>query len=105
VTNFISEPITPRTGTFDTSAMGRGLPGLPAGFSWRDATFGIKQTLSAWKESTREGGVEHGELYLRRHCFKLLMSDGSTWTVYFIRQPPGRGSARTRWFLYTIEPA
>ena len=103
MTDFISEPITPFAGTFDTAPMGRGEPGLPTGFTWRNVPCTIRRTLSSWKESTREGGTDHGELYLRRHCFKLLMSDDSTWTIYFTRQTPKSGSARSRWFLYTIE--
>lgn len=98
----ISEPITPNAGTFDASAMARGEPGLPAGFTWRGASVAVVERLGAWKRSTREGGGA-GELYLRRHYFKLRMSDDSIWTVYFVRQTPRSGSPKNRWFLYTLE--
>jgi hypothetical protein len=98
----ISEPITPRTGTFDTARMGRGEPGLPTGFAWRGLNVDIVEELSAWKQSSREGG-DAGDLYLRRHYFKLRMADGSIWTVYFVRQTPRSGDPKSRWFLYSVE--
>lgn len=103
----ISEAITPFAGTFDATAMGRGEPGLPAGFSWRDRDYAITRVLQAWKHSSREGSTAQGQLYLRQHRYKLLMDDGSTWEVYFVRQTPKTGSPKKRWFLYTrdAEPA
>src|SRR3989304_766731 len=100
----ISEPITPHPGTFGTSRMGRGEPGLPSGFDWRGTSLVVVEELEAWKESGREGAQAGGELYLRRHCFRLRMSDGAIWTVYFTRQTPRSGDPKKRWFLYTIEP-
>ncbi len=99
----VSEPLRPHPGTFDTTRMGRGEPGLPSGFTWRGDSFEIAEELSAWKESSREGARAQGDLYLRRHCFKLRMSDGSTWSIYFERQSPRSGNPKQRWFLYTIE--
>jgi hypothetical protein len=98
--DLISELLTPLAGTFDTGRMARGEPGLPAAFVWRGRTVHVAEEIAAWKHSTREGGV--GELYLRRHYFKLRMGDGSMWTVYFVRQTPRSGDPRKRWFLYTI---
>lgn len=100
---FISEPILPDPGSFDPSQMARGLPGLPAGFGWRGQPYTVIECLETWKESTREGGTATGELYLRRHCFKLWMSDSSIWTIYFTRQGPRGGNAKARWFLYSID--
>lgn len=98
---FISEPISPLAGTFDTRVMSRGEPGLPAGFTRAGQVLGVVSVLQAWKESSREGGV--GEWYLRRHYYRLRMSDGSTWLVYFIRQSPMGSNRGPRWFLYGIE--
>lgn len=100
---FVSEPITPCAGASDVRAMGRGEPGLPAAFEWRSERRGIAEVLEQWKQSAREGGRASGELYLRRHYYRLKMSDGASWTVYFIRQAPKSGSAKRRWFLYSIE--
>ncbi len=105
MTGFVSECIRPWEGTSDAAAMGRGLPGLPRGFDWRERCYEIVHRLGQWKDSSREGGRAGGELYLRRHYYRLGMSDGSIWTVYFLRQAPRSGSGRRRWFLYRIEEA
>ena len=63
----------------------------------------VVEQMGAWKHSSREGAHAGGDLYLRRHYYKLRMSDGTVWTVYFVRQSPKSGSAKNRWFLYTIE--
>jgi len=100
----ISEPITPHPGTSDTSRMGRGEPGLPSGVEWRGTSCDLLEELEAWKESSREGSRAGGKLYLRRHYFRLRMSDNTIWTVYCTRQAPRSGDPKKRWFLYTIEP-
>jgi hypothetical protein len=96
---FISDPLRP-LGKFDTGAMATGVPGLPQGFEWRGESFQIEAQLDAWKQSAPTPG---GQVYLRRHCYRLRMSDGSVWTVYFTRQTPRCGSPKRRWFLYSID--
>ena len=103
MTEFVSEPLTPKQGTFNTARMAKGEPGLPSGFTWRDRSLDVVEVLEAWKHSSREGGHAKGELYLRRHYYRLRMSDGQVWTVYFTRQSPASGSAKARWFLYTVD--
>ncbi len=100
----ISAPITPHPGTSDTSRMGRGEPGLPSGYVWRGTSYDVLEELDARKESSREGARTGGELSLRRHYFRLRMSDDTIWTVYCARQTPRSGDPKKRWFLYTIEP-
>ena len=95
---FVSESITPWPGTSDAAAMGRAEPGLPRGFDWRDQPYEIAETLERWKQS----GPDMGELYLRRHYFRLRMNGGSVWTVYCLRQSPRSGSGKRRWFLLEI---
>ncbi len=101
----VSESLKPLAGTFGTRAMAAGLPGLPAGFVWRGQTYQIVAVLESWKQSGPEHGHLHGERYLRRHCFRLRMSDASVWRVYFTRQPTPGLSPKARWFLYSIERA
>ena len=103
MSELVSEPIVPQAGSFDTGAMGRGEPGLPAAFTWRERTYRIMQRVSAWKESSREGARAGGELYLRRHCYRLLVVDGSVWIVYFTRQASPGQNPRRRWFLYALD--
>ncbi|MBN2445161.1 MAG: cytoplasmic protein [Phycisphaerae bacterium] len=98
---FVSEPIEPVAGTFDTAAMARGEPGLPAGFLWHGEKFDVLERLETWKQSSPEGGRHDAEVYLRRHYYRLRMSDGAIWTVYFTRQARAGGSPRRRWFLYS----
>ncbi len=102
---FVSEALSPLRGTFDAAAMARGLPGLPSGFVWRGQSYTVDDVLERWKASSREGGRASGELYLRRHYYRLRMNDGSLWTVYFLRQTPQSSSPRVRWFLYAVETA
>ena len=103
MSEFVSEAITPDSASFDLSAMGRGEPGLPGAFRWRGVTYDVVDRLEQWKQSAREGGKRGGELYLRRHYYRLRMSDGAVWTVYFVRQTPKSGSAKQRWFLHTVD--
>ncbi len=102
MSELISESITPHVGNFDAASMGRGEPGLPRGFTWRGKSVDVLERISTWKQSSREGGSA-GDLYLRRHYYKLRTSDGCIWTIYFVRQTPRTGDPKNRWFLYTIE--
>jgi hypothetical protein len=103
MTEFISEVIQPVRGTFDVARMATGVPGLPSGFLWRGQTYTIVEELAVWKQTSNEGGFAVGDRYLRRHYHRLQMSDGATWTVYFVRANPRSGDAKARWFLYTID--
>lgn len=102
--DFISESITPVGDALDTTAMSRGEPGVPASFAWRGQTVRVIEELRRWKASSPEGGRAGNEVYLRRHYHLLRMSDGTQWTIYFLRQTPKSGSPRKRWFLYSREP-
>jgi hypothetical protein len=103
MSELISEPITPESASADSARMARGEPGLPKAFTWRGDAYGVRCELAAWKESSREGARAVGDLYLRRHYYRLHMTDGHVWTVYFIRQSPRSGNPKNRWFLYTID--
>ncbi|MCG3128647.1 MAG: hypothetical protein CHACPFDD_03536 [Phycisphaerae bacterium] len=103
MTEFVSEPLSAVGGETDTHAMGRGEPGLPGAFFWRGVRYDVIRRRAAWKQSSREGGSAKGQLYLRRHYHELEMSDGSRWTVYFVRQTPRGTAANVRWFLYSID--
>ncbi len=101
MSRFISEPIEPLLGSFDTAAMSRGEPGLPAGFVWRGRTVRIVGCERRWAELRPE--ATGGELYLRRHYWTLDMDDGTTWTVYCLRRPPRPRRLTALWYLYTID--
>lgn len=101
--DFVSEPIAPAGGAFDTAAMARGEPGLPNAFTWRGTTYRVAGVEARWKDTSPEGGRAGGEVYLRRHCFELRMHDGQKWVVYFVRQNPRSGNRGARWYLYQVE--
>ncbi len=99
---FVSEIIKPLEGTFDTAAMTRGEPGLPAKFIWRDTGYTIAEVLEVWKETgaCRSGGRE---TYLRKHWYKIRTTDNIIMTLYFERQARSKSQNKARWWLYTIE--
>ena len=99
---FISEPIKPVPGTFDTTAMTRGEPGLPGRFVWRDKEYTVADVLETWQQlgPDKGGGPER---YLRKHWFKIRTEDGPEMTIYFERQARARRQSKTRWWLFTIE--
>lgn len=102
---FISEPVTPDRGSFDTSPMSEGLASLPAGFTWRGRRYEILECLEHHKQSSPEGGVAGRERYLRRQVFRVRLDSGQSATLYVLRHAPAgvsREAAKKRWFLYSI---
>jgi len=98
---FISEPIIPVAGSADASAMSRGEPGLPWEFSWRGRTYTVAQLLESWKTST----ADRGELYLRRHWYRIRTTGGEEMTLYCQRQAKNRNRPKARWWIYSFHPA
>jgi hypothetical protein len=101
-TSFVSEPIVPVAGTFDTSGMARGEPGVPGKFHWRRKEYTVVQELERWKD---HGDCRNGsdERYVRRHGYRVRTGDGSVLRLYFQRSV-GRGKmAKERWWLHSIE--
>jgi hypothetical protein len=98
---FVSEPIKPVEGTFDSAGMIRGEPGLPQRFVWRDQEYSVAEVLQAWKE---DGPCKSGspEMYLRKHWFRILTEQGVEMTLYFQRQPRSKRQSKSRGWLYTI---
>ena len=100
--DFVSEPISPDVGTFDTAAMATGTPGLPTGFSWRDRHYQIGEILSAWKAS-ESCTHSSGERYLRKHFWKVRLDTGEIATLYALRKVKSGENTKRRWWLYTLE--
>jgi hypothetical protein len=97
---FVSEPLVPTPGAFDTAAMSRGEPGLPREFTWRGKTYAIARVIAAWKST----GKDRGETYLRRHWYTIELTRGGRMTVYCERQAkPGR-NPKSRWWVYSVAP-
>lgn len=99
---FISEPIKPVAGTFDTAAMTRGEPGLPKRFVWRNTEYTVAKILEVWKETgpCKSGGKEQ---YLRKHWYRIRTGNGLEMTLYFERQTRSKSRNKARWWLYTTK--
>lgn len=99
---FVSEPIRPLGSPADAASLSRGEPGLPTGFSWRGEERRVVDVIERRKGLKEESFS--GERYVHRHEYRLRMSDGTIWNVYFARQA-GKSPRKKphRWFLQTIE--
>jgi hypothetical protein len=98
---FISEQIVPVAATFDPAVMVTGAPALPDRFRWRDNEYTVAEVLKTWKESGPDK-YPSGQMYLRKHWFKVRTTDGAIMTIYFERQPRSKRDDKKRWWLYSI---
>ena len=98
---FISEGIQPVPGSFDTSRMAAGEPGIPHQFRWRSRLFAVSKVLRTWRET---GPCHHGsgEAYVRKHWFDVQTESGEKLKIYFERQAK-TGSSKRRWWLFSME--
>lgn len=101
---FLSERLQPVGDEFALAAA-IGEPALPLRFRWRKQTCEIAAVLRQWKEFEADRTHGSGQRYLRRHWFELRLTDGTRWTIYFLRQPGSRRAAKARWWLYETTPA
>jgi uncharacterized protein DUF6504 len=99
--SFVSEPIVPEPGSGALESMARGEPGLPRVFTWRGERYEVASVTSSWKSH----GEDRGDVYVRRHWYDVVTTSGKRMRLYFDRNPGRRGSARSRWWLYSIEPS
>jgi len=94
---FISEPVQPAPGSFDTAAMARGEPGLPARFTWRETEYRVVEVLRQWK-TTGPCSSGSSERYVRRHWFTVRTDPAAAMTLYCDRQSRSR-KPKARWWL------
>jgi hypothetical protein len=80
--------------------MSIGEPGLPSSFLWRGTQYEVARVLEKWKTT---GPCRHGsaERYVRKHCFRVELTDGTQMEIYFDRQPCSK-KQRQRWWVATI---
>jgi len=98
--DFIGEEMVPAPGTADAAGMSRGEPGLPGRFTWRGRPYRVVGVVKAWKSSgpCRSGG---GEVYLRRHWYRIVTDPQAVLTVYFERQARSAKRPKARWWIYS----
>lgn len=99
--HFVGERLDPVPGTFDTSQMSAGAPGLPRQFGWRGTLLDVAGVVRVWKET---GACRNGssERYVRKHWFEVETTSRQRARIYFERQPRGR-CRQARWWLFSIE--
>ncbi|MFG0252633.1 MAG: DUF6504 family protein [Phycisphaerales bacterium JB038] len=95
----VSEAMKPVPGTLDPSGMARGEPGLPRRFVWRDEEHEVAEVLETWKTS----GLDAGELYLRRHWYKVRTQAGRILKIYCQRTGASPTARKSRWWVYSVE--
>ena len=98
---FVSEAVEPVAGAFDPAAMSRGEPGVPMRLTWRGVEYRVIQVEQTWKTST----PDRGELYLRRHWFRVRCESGQRMTLYCERQAKSGRRPKARWWLYSLSGA
>jgi hypothetical protein len=98
---FVSEPVDPIRGAFDTVSMATGEPGLPSRFRWQGREYVVDSVLEKWKET---GQCKHKsrEQYVRKHWYRVRTTDGVEMKLYFERQPRSCSTLKQRWWLYSI---
>lgn len=99
---FICEELIGEPGTGAPAMMSRGEPGLPNRFTWRGQQYEVVGVIEMWKTCgpCRNGG---GEMYLRRHWYKIQVRPHLVMTVYCDRQAKNRRKPRSRWWVYTVQ--
>ena len=100
--SFIGEPVTPKPGSFDTSLMATGIPGVPHEFTWRGTEYKIAAIIETWKTV---GPCTSGanEKYVRRHYYRVSTTSGDTMTLYCDRHAArGKNPLKNRWVLYSV---
>ncbi len=100
---FVSEPLLPLEGSFDTTGMSRGEPGVPRRFRWRKREWDVAEVLESWREF---GDCAHGsgERYVRNHAYRVRTTEGWVLQLRFQRTF-GRASftRKDRWRVFSVE--
>jgi hypothetical protein len=91
---FVSEAITPIA--FGAPAA-IGEPATPVRFRWRGQEHEVARVIEKWKTTgaCRNGS---GEIYVRRHWYRLETSGGVEMEIYFERQPRSK-QTKKRWWV------
>lgn len=102
--DFVSERLQP-VGDDYALPPAIGEPALPLRFKWRQTVHEVQHIRRRWKgvEPDRTHGGD--ERYVHRHWYELAMNNGAIWTIYFLRQPGSRRTAKARWWLYGCNTA
>ncbi len=99
---FVCEELIPDAGSGDAAMASRGEPGLPRRFKWRGEAYEVAGVIEMWKT---QSPCHHGsgEMYLRRHWYRIQVQPRRIMTVYCDRQVKNRRKPKSRWWVYTVE--
>ena len=97
-TQFIGEPLSGIVVGLPSST---GEPVAPSEFSWRNQTYQVVEIIDKHKGIDRDRTHGSSEQYVHKHWFTVKVNDGRIMSIYFERQPRGRGTQR--WWLYQVE--
>jgi phosphoribosylglycinamide formyltransferase-1 len=95
----ILEAIQPHPGSFDTTAMARGEPGVPRRFDWRGRTYEVAEVLGTGREIENASGTT-GDSYVRRHVFRVRTTSGE---ILVLAGARAKNAGPARWLLRSIE--
>ena len=90
----------PESGSGSIESMARGEPGVPRAFTWRGKRYEVAAVEATWKGH----GDDRGDTYVRKHWYDIVTACGVRMRIYFDRNPGRGGSARSRWWIYSVEP-
>ena len=103
--DFVGQGLVPIGHSFDAAAMATGAPGLPQHFSVGSREYHLAEVLDTWKESgpCRHNAGKSTEMYLRKHWYRIVTTDGVEMSVYFERQAKRGASPKKRWWAYSMK--
>ena len=109
-TRFIGEPITVE---FDEAPPYAKKPVCPDRFVWHDETLLITANLQEWRDYARRGRMrlnmrpsnlakaeKRGSWGVGRFYFRVQVSDGRVFDIYYDRAPKGQKQKLGSWYLY-----
>ena len=104
MSELVSEPIVPQAGSFDTGAMGRGEPGLPAAFTWARTDLPHHAARVRVEGVSREGASRgRGSCICVGIATACWSTTGRSGSSKLTRQASPGQNPRRRWFLYALD--
>jgi len=97
----ISEPIRPLLFETAPEAFVPGEPAVPQRFVWRGHEEVVRDVLERWKELS-QGTAQMPDRYVRKHWYRIRTESGKEMKIYFERQARSKGSAKQRWWLFSV---
>lgn len=97
---------------FDTPPTREKTPTCPDGFIWNGKTFRVEEMLSEWRSFERRGRMKNnmapghaarasivGSWGVGRFCYRVRVSGGRIFDLYYDRAPEGSDKRKGKWVL------